>query len=132
MGYEIPTERIELENDQWWEIYTIVTRGMRKAFRTAGLQTVAGAFKDNGKAFNMQDAEALQAVVLAHPDQIDLDAVDDAFLIHGTKACSFGKQVTRVMLDGLPEGLVQPVLDRLRELYAETTEEARKNLSGTP
>ena len=132
MGYEIPTERIELENDQWWEVYTVVTRGMRKAFRTAGLQTVAGAFKDNGKAFNMQDADALQAVVLAHPDQLDLDAVDDAFLIHGTKACSFGKQVTRAMLDALPEGVVQPVLHRLQELYAEVNEEARKNLSGTP
>ena len=115
-------ERVELPDGAWWEIYSAVTRGMRKAFRRAGLQVLS---KADGVDFS--NPEAFRKALLVHPDALDLDTVDDAYLIAGTRAWSFPDPVTLEAINELPEKVVSTVLDRMRELYAEATETARKN-----
>ena len=117
----MPIERVELP-DAWWEIRTVITRGMRKAFRRAGFPILARA-----DGMDLSDPEAFKRVVMANPGAFDLDAIDDAYLLYGTVAWSYPEPVSLEALDKLPEKDVAVVLDRMRELYAEVTEEARKN-----
>jgi len=120
---ELKTERIEF-GDGWWEFYTEVTRGMRKRFRDAAMQTVGGSL--NGDT-DITDPEQYRTLVLTHPERLNLHAIDDAYLVVGTKAWSFKHKVTVESIDNLPDEYVEKVLVRMRELYAEMPEEARKN-----
>jgi len=122
------TERIEVPGG-WFDIKTTITRGMRKAFRQAGLR---GFAKGIGKDVDMTDADALRKAVLASPDKWDLDAIDDAYLLHGIVAYSFGPVVDLATIDALPDEAVAPILRRMQELYAEMPEGMRKNSSGEP
>ena len=117
----MPVERIELAG-AWWEIRTIITRGMRKAFRRAGLQILARA-----DGVDLSDPEAFKKVVMANPGALDLDAIDDAYLLYGTASWSYPEPISPEAIDKLPEKDVVIVLTRMRELYAEVTEETRKN-----
>jgi len=120
-GYP-PVERIELPDGAWWEIYSIVTRGMRKKFRDAGIKAFAGGW-GNGSAPDLADPAALQAAIASHPDRWNVNAVDDAYLIYGTHANSFEGQA----MDDLPDRVTETVLARMRILYTEAGETARKN-----
>ena len=122
------TERIEVPGG-WFDIKPTITRGMRKAFRLAGLR---GFAKGIDKNTDMTDSDALRKAILASPDKWDLDAIDDAYLLHGTVAYSFGPVVDIVTIDALPDEAVAPVLKRMQELYAEMPEGMRKNSSGEP
>ena len=117
-----PVERIELPDGGWWEIYSIVTRGMRKKFRDAGIRAFAGGL-ENGNQAAWNDPAALQGAITAHPEKWDVNAVDAAYLLHGTHANSFEGQA----MDNLPDVVTEQVLRRIRELYAEQPEAARKN-----
>ena len=116
------TERVELPDGNFWEIRTVITRGMRKAFRRAGLQILAHA-----DGVDLSDPEAFKKVVMANPGALDLDTIDDAYLLHGTASWSYPEPVSLEAIDKLPEKDVTVVLARMRELYAEVTEDARKN-----
>ena len=115
-------ERVELPGGAWWEIRIIVTRGLRKAFRKAGLKVLS---KADGVDFS--DPDAFRKALMSHPDALDLDAVDDAYLLAGSVAWSYPETITLEAIDKLPEGHVAIVLAKMRELYAEATETARKN-----
>ena len=119
-------ERIDLGNGQWWDIYTVCSRGMRKAFRKAGLN-VLGASLSDGLEIDLTDPDSVRRAAMAHPDALNLDAIDDAYLVHGTHAWSFEVPFGLEAIDRLEDGLVGQVLGRMQELYAEQTEEARKN-----
>ena len=123
------SERIELPNQNYWEIKTTVTRGMRKAFRKAGL---AGFVKgiEKGVDIDFSNQDSLRKAVLANPGAWDLDAIDDAYLLVGSVAYSFGDKVDLATIDGLDDKYVEPVLSRMRELYAEIGEEQRQGFSG--
>ena len=118
------TERMELVGGGWWEVRKNVTRGMRKAFRKAMLKGYLGGL--DGRQ-DVSDPEALRKAVLSNPASWDLDALDDAYLAHGTVGWGFETKPTLEAIDALPEETVAPVLGKMRELYAERTEEARKN-----
>ena len=119
-------ERIDLPGGQWWELYTEVTRGMRKVFTAALLRGVRGPMGTLAKAgVNLQDAEAVKDAMLSNIDSIDLGALtqqDDAYLLHGTRAYSYGERVTLDVIDALLEKDVARVLTRMRELYQEGVE----------
>lgn len=117
-------ERIELPGGGWWEIRTTVSRGMRKAFRKAMLKGYLGGLDGS---VDLSDPEALQNAVLSNPGSWDLDALDDAHLAHGVVQWSFEGKPTLEAIDALDEDVSIPVVARMRELYAEKTEEARKN-----
>ena len=116
-----PIERLELPDGAWWELYSIVTRGMRKKFRDAGIRAFAGGL-GNGTQPDLSDPAALQGAITAHPDKWDINAVDDAYLQHGTHATSYEGP-----FDSLPDAVTEQVLRRMRELYQEQPEAARKN-----
>ncbi len=120
------TERIELPNGNWWEIKAVVTRRMRKAFRTAVFQAMPRL-----PGVDLADAEAVKKAVMESPQKLDMDAIDDAYLLGGTVAYSYG-EVNQETIDSLPEAVTDKVLARMRELYAELTEEKRKVFFGTP
>ena len=125
-GYEpqrrnMSTERMNWPDGAWWEIRTIVTRGMRKLFRRAGLKAVASA------GINIEDPGDVEAHLRSHPEAFDLDAVDDAYLLHGTAAYSYGDKPDLAVIDGLPDRRVAEVLARLRTLYADIPEAQAKN-----
>lgn len=124
-----PFERIELGGDddhrQWWEIYTLVTRGMRRQFRKAAMSAITGKM-DVPAGTDLADPEQLKAALLNNASLFDLNAVDDGYLLHGTKAWSWPEPVSREAIDALPDALVEKVLERMRALYAEPGEEAQK------
>lgn len=115
-------ERIELP-EAWWEIWVTPTRGMRKMFRAATMNAIAGKVHLNG---NSNDPEALKAALVSQMGNFDLNLVDDGYLVHGTKAWSWPEPVTAAFIDTLPDPWVEKVLGRMRELYSETPEEAQK------
>ena len=117
-------ERIELPEGNWWEFWTAVTRGMRKQFRLATMAAVAGKLKLNGTDISNRDA--LTAEVMAQASNFDLNMVDDGYLVHGTKAWSWERPVDIAFIDSLPDEWVGKVLDRMRVVYAEPTEEDQK------
>lgn len=121
------TERIELPAGAWVEIRTVVSRKMRKAFRKAGLASVMSGGANGAGPVDLTDPEAVKAMVMAHPERWDLDAVDDAFLLHGIVAWSWAGSLDIEALDSLPAADVEIILVRLRELYAEATPELLKN-----
>ena len=121
------TERIEFGDDNWWEVRTVVTRGMRKAFNRAQTLGVLGNIKLNGDSdIDLTDASARRALLLAHLSELDLDALDDAYLLQGTVATSLVSTIRPGMLDTIPDQYTTAVLVRLRVLYAPLSEEALK------
>lgn len=125
------TQRIDLSDGEWWLIKTVVTRGMRKAFRSAGLKSFFTGDVD-GDAIDLGDRQMLRKRILAHPESWDLDAIDDAFLINGTVSWSFQKPITLETINDLPDKYVKPVLERMTALYTEPMEESLKNLPSRP
>ena len=119
-------ERITLPDGGWWEIRSVVTRKMRKQFRAAGIQTVLAGISSNGDA-DLSDAEGLKRLILAHPEKINLEAINDAFLLYGSMAWSYPGAITLETIDALPDSTVNLVLERVKVLYAEPTEAALKN-----
>ncbi len=121
------TRRIEFDDDtgSWWEIKTVVTRGMRKQFRAAGLKAIS---PDLG--LETLDADALQKAMAKNPGAMDLDGIDDAYLMAGTVAYSFGKKISIAAIDDIEDKYVSHVIDVMRELYADVDEEAMTNLDG--
>ena len=118
------TERVQFEDGNWWDIRAIVTRRMRKAFRKAALRVVGGGLAmSNG--LDLTDPEALRTHLIGHASALELDVVDDAFLLEGTVAWSWDTPVTLEAVDALPEANVNLGLARLRLLYAEADQEAR-------
>lgn len=125
-------ERITLPDGGWWDIRTVVTRGMRKAFRKAQLLAFIGSDRDGlGTSLDLSDPgqiqQMLQERAMAHPERWDLAAQDDAYLLYGTLAWSYGEQVNQETIDSKPDSVTELVLARIRELYAEPTEQALKN-----
>lgn len=123
---ERPTERIELQGGYWFEVWSEVTRGMRKAFRKAALSIVSGGLDVNGTSIDLSNPDAFRLAAMAHPERLDLNRVDDAYLLYGIKAWSGGDTITLEELDDLPDSVVSKVVVRLTELYSEPTEEESK------
>ncbi len=122
------TERIELPDDNWWEIKTVVTRRMRKAFRKAGILAVTGSGINIGEV--IEDPESVKEAVSQNIQNVDIDAIQDSWLLEGTVAFSFGKKVTTEIIDGLPDAYVTLVLGRVQALYRNIDEEEMANLDG--
>ncbi len=123
------TERIDFEDGHYWEFYVSPTRGMAKKFRKAQFKSVSKVMQQRG--MDIDDPEAIKSMLAEHPDLIDLDALEDAWLLHGTAKTSLVKKPTPEALDALDDRYVSRVLDRMRELYSPPDEEAVRNLDGT-
>lgn len=119
-------ERIDWPDGTWWEFRAVVTRGMRKRFNRAGLAAIAKA------GINVDDPGDLEIYLRSHPGDIDLDAIDDAYLLEGTTAYSFGELMSLEIIDALPDSIVRQVLARMRELYSDISEAQMKNLDSRP
>ena len=117
------TERINFPDGSWWDIRTIVTRRMRKAFHKAGREAFARDLHLNGN----DSPDDLKRLAMANMEHWDLDSVDDAYLIEGTYAWSMTPPITSSIIDSLPDEVVNKVLVRMREIYAEAQEEVIKN-----
>lgn len=123
-------ERIELPGGQWWDVYVVITRGMRKAFRKAALGIVSGGLDVNGTSIDFSNPDAFKLAAMSHPERLDLNRVDDAYLLLGTKAYSFSDEISIEVIDNLPDEIVARVVARLTELYSEPSEdEAKKGIT---
>lgn len=106
-------ERLTLPDGGWWELRTIITRGMRKQINQASIRALG---PNAGKMLAGPDGAAQ---LLEHPEAIDVNAVDDAMLLIGTVAYSYADQVSLEVMDQLPDEITNLVLARLHELYAD-------------
>ena len=124
-------ERIKFDDGSWWDIKTVVTRGMRKRFRRAGVTAID--FHSNG-SIDLDNPDAIEEYVKTHPEAVDLDAMEDAYLVEGSVAWSFfnSSVPTLDQIDELDDKHVAETLARMRELYSETTEEEVANLDEKP
>jgi len=127
VGFMPTTERIELPDGQWWEIISEPTRGMRKVFRTAGIEVGGDALKLAASEDLLGDDEARQQFLMKHATELKLDALDDAFLLHGTAKWSFDMEVTVANIDSLPDKFTAPVLARMNECYQVDQDEEKKD-----
>ena len=123
---EIERERINLPDSQWWEIRTIITRGMRKRINGAVIACLdAKDLQMDGKALTEDSIK--MAFLKSGKLELTLHAADDAMLLCGSWAWSFGETIDLEHIDALPEKYVTPVLERMRILYAPIDEKERQN-----
>ena len=123
-------EEAVFDDGSWWRYRTLVTRGMRKAFHEAGFKAVARSLLHNGNAnvedLDLSDAKSITQRAISHPELLDLDAIDDAYLLHGTVAWSWDEPITLENLDKRADIHASAVLAQMKLLYAEVTAEAQK------
>lgn len=127
---ESNTETIAFEDGHQWTFASQVTRGLRKRFQKAALSIVSGGMDANGD-IDMADPDALRRYAMAHPERLEVGKVEDAYLLYGTLSYSFGDEISTEFIDNLPEKYVNPVLERMKELYAEPSEEDSKKVTKT-
>ena len=118
------TERLTLPNGGWWEIRTVITRGMRKQINQASLKALGS------NAGGLMQGDGVKEQILAHPETLDINAVDDAMLLIGSVAYSYGPMIDLATIDALPETVTQLVLTRLQELYAGMSKEQSAGFFG--
>lgn len=106
------TERIDLGDGQWWEIRTRLTRAIEKAVTRASLAAIPRLDPSENA-----DEESVKSRLLAQIGAVDIGAIEDAYLLHGTVAYSFGQTVTMETIDALPADTVRRVITRMFELY---------------
>lgn len=122
-------KRIEFEDGNWWEIRTRKTRGMGKAFRRAGLASLA---EHSGEDFDIEDPGSIEAYFRNNPYRINVDAIEDAWLEYGTVDTSFDLKDNSIEeFDALDDTYVIEVIAVMREYYSEPDEEQTANLDGT-
>ena len=120
------TERLTLPDGGFWDIKTVITRGMRKQINQASLKALGS------NASGLMDGNGVKERILEHPETIDVNAVDDAMLLVGSVAYSYGPTIDIATIDNLPEAVTQPVLDRLHELYAGMSKQENASFFGKP
>ena len=124
------TETITLPDNNFWTIRTIVTRGMRKKFQNAALGIIGTSGRSSNGDLDLADPNVLRKAMLNDPAALNLSSIDDAYLLYGTIAYSFGEIVSLEVIDELDERMVGPVLLRMQVLYAAPTEEESQNFTG--
>lgn len=124
-------ERIDLPGGNWWNIRTRFTRGMEKALTRATLAALP-KFEPNGNADMTQ--EAVTAQLTGNMGGVDIGAIEDAYLLYGSVAYSYGPQVNMATIDGLDAEIVRKVITRMYEVYnpQRVTEEQRKDFFAVP
>ena len=127
----VETERINLPDGAWWDIRATLTRGMEKAITRATL-THLPRLPRNGKTF--ATTEQITEELLRNMGDVDVSAIEDAYLLHGTVAYSYGERVTQDIIDGIDAGVVRQVINQMFELYnpQKLTEEQRQDFFVTP
>lgn len=134
----VDTERIELPEDNWWVIKTVVTRRMRQSFQADSASALDLGFLRNGnKDVDLSDAKEIARIYAEQPDAAKVGlgytaAMEEAYLLHGTEAWSYGVDITRDAILDMDERITDVVLERMRALYDPVPEETLKNSEGTP
>jgi len=123
-------ETFRFSDGSWWTIRTLVTRGMRKAIRKSAMKNLPKI--DPNEDIDFEDKEALKRRMFQDLESFDVDADDDAYLIHGTVAWSWDSAVSVDFLDTLPDPQTEVVLVRMQELYVPLSEAEAKKDSKTP
>ena len=108
------TERIDLGGGQWWEIGTRFTRGMEKAITRISL-TALPKLEINGDKPATPDEMVAQ--LTANMGAVDIGAIEDAYLLHGTVAYSYGPIVSLEVIDTIDAKVVRQVITRMWELF---------------
>lgn len=124
------TERLELGDGNWFELRSVLTRGMRKQIDLASHKAI-----DRDKAIsagvNVENPQELKEWVLRQPEYLASSLVDDALLAVGIVSFSYpGKESES--LDDIPDALGRKVLERLRKLYFPSSAEEMADFFGQP
>ena len=131
----VETERIDLPDGAWWDIRATMTRGMEKAVTRATLTHLPRRPR-NGNTFvnTFGTTEEITEELLRNIGDVDVSAIEDAYLLHGTVAYSYGERVTQDIIDGIDAGVVRQVINQMFELYnpQKLTEEQRQDFFVTP
>ena len=110
----VETERINLPDEAWWDIRATLTRGMEKAVTRATLAHIP-RLPRNGQA--MTTTEAVTDELLRNLKDVDISAIEDAYLMYGTVAYSYGEKVDQETIDSIDAEVVRRVINRMFELY---------------
>ena len=116
-------ERIDLGNDQWWDIRAFLTRGMEKAITKATISSIPAIKTDE-----MLDPEAIKAHLYSQLAMVNVGAIEDVYLVMGTVGfslsqsniqitCQPGERVDLATIDTFDAVLVRKVLTRMYALY---------------
>lgn len=129
MATDIAVERIDLGEGRWWDIRLKLTRAMDKAITRASLTAIPRINTTQGI-----DAEQVKVQLLERLGAVDISAIEDAYLLHGTAAYSFGERVDLETIDQVDAALVRQVITRMMELYnaQRLTEEQRDGFFAKP
>ena len=126
----IVTERINLPDGNWWEIRARLTHGMQKTITRIILAALPNLASD-GKILNQEE---ITSQLYGNVGRIDIQALNDAYLLAGTVAYSYGPVVNMETIDGIAEEDVRKISDRMNELYnpQQLTEEQRGTFFAKP
>ena len=115
-------ERIDLGEGRWWDIRLTLTRAMDKAITRASLLAIPKIETSQGI-----DTEKVKMQLLDRLGAVDISAIEDAYLLHGTVAYSFGDRISLDIIDQVDATLVRRVITRMFEVYnaQRLTEEQR-------
>lgn len=118
MVYEIKTDRVDLGNKQWAEMYRELRHGTQKA-----VSAITRPFLKygNGKATLSVEGEGTPKVkgvgkVEVQLDKVNWDEVNDLIIIGQVKEWSFGP-VDQETLDGIPEAFRERLVQEANKRY---------------
>jgi hypothetical protein len=112
------TQVINFPDGNWWQVHTLVTRGMRKAISKAAMESFTLP-SDSG--VDPMDVEGAQQWLMKNPSYLDINKKDDALLVVGTIDWSWEEPVSIDFIDSLPESYTSQVLVVLDKLFAEVS-----------
>ena len=111
-------EHLSFGDGEWWDIRTRYTRGIHKAVTTASLASLHGVNYNGGSVDKpIVDVEDIKAALYRNIGQVDPCAIEDAYLLSGTIAFSFGPEVNLATISQVAQEIVEAVLTRMYELY---------------
>lgn len=125
------TERLDLGDGQWWEIRRVLTRGMEKNINRVTMAHVPQLTGDGKKTAN---AEIIADELMHRLKEVNIGAIEDAYLLQGTVAYSYGPKVDLETIDAINAESVRIVITRMFELYnsQRIPEAERKDFFGKP
>lgn len=113
------TQVIEFPDGNWWQVHSIVTRGMRKAVGRAAMDSYT---VPESAGIDPTDISEIQGWLMNHPQYLDINKKDDTLLIVGSVDWSWDEPITIENIDSKPDSITGEVLIVLEKLFVEISE----------
>ena len=109
-------ERLTFSDGSYVDIKKVMTRGMRKQIDLASHKAIPYE-KAASQGISLENPEELKAFILKQPEYLASQNVNDAMLLAGIVATSYGEPVTIDLTDSIPDEFAKQIIDRLTKLW---------------